>query len=181
MVLFEQEGYVEEAEEEVLFNHFVVLQALGHEIEGLSFLRWAHERLTQKGQELEGQARQNFMERLPLNRAIAAEYARRQGLEPGQCRFSLAAAPPAATGERIDVVWTVEASPADAELLARDGKVTQRRARLQRLLAEAHEQGAVPTQADLACALGVSGRTIRNDLAALRQEGQPLESRVPKS
>ncbi len=163
VALFEQVGYVEEAEEEVLFNHFWVLHALGREAEAAGYLTWAYQRMVQKSQELEGDARCHFLERLPLNRAIAAEYARRRDLSPGQCRFTLPSA--AAPGERVEVVWTVDAGEPDAALRAAEGKVALRRARLRRLLAEAQAQGAAPTQADLARALGVSRRTIRNDLA----------------
>jgi predicted DNA-binding transcriptional regulator YafY len=49
--------------------------------------------------------------------------------------------------------------------------VASRQARILRLLAEAQAQGASPTEADLACALGVSERTIKRDIAALWQEG----------
>jgi predicted DNA-binding transcriptional regulator YafY len=50
-------------------------------------------------------------------------------------------------------------------------KVTLRRLRLRRLLAEAAEQGAQPTYHHLADALGVSQRTIIQDMTALKNQG----------
>jgi DeoR/GlpR family transcriptional regulator of sugar metabolism len=52
---------------------------------------------------------------------------------------------------------------------ARD-KVARRRARLRRLLDEAARQGAFTPEAELAAVLGVSMRTIKRDMASLRQE-----------
>ena len=43
--------------------------------------------------------------------------------------------------------------------------------RLRRLLDEAARQGALAPEATLAAALGVSVRTIKRDMAALRQQG----------
>lgn len=50
-------------------------------------------------------------------------------------------------------------------------KVTPRRLRLRRLLAEAAEQGAQPAYHHLADALGVSQRTIIRDMTALKNQG----------
>jgi tetratricopeptide (TPR) repeat protein len=69
--------------------------------------------------------------------------------------------------DRIRILWTVDGGQADARLLDLEGKVALRRQRVRRLLAEATQQGADPTQEDLAKALGVSVRTIRSDLGAL--------------
>ena len=70
--------------------------------------------------------------------------------------------------EHIDVTWTV-AAPQDADV---GDKVARRRAQILRLLAEAEAQGAAPTPAHLAQALGVSRRTIQRDMAALRRQSQ---------
>ena len=99
----------------------------------------------------------------------------RQGLQPGQCRFSLSADSDS-VDKPVEVIWTLDAEEPDAALLASEGKVALRRARLRRLLEEANEQGAVPTQDDLAHALGVTQRTIRSDLVALRQQGFQVET-----
>jgi tetratricopeptide (TPR) repeat protein len=78
--------------------------------------------------------------------------------------------------EFISVLWTV-AAPDDLQI---EKKTDRRRARLLRLLAEAEAQGGVPRDQDLAAALDVSLRTIRRDIAALRDQGHPLPTRRRK-
>ena len=46
-----------------------------------------------------------------------------------------------------------------------------------RLVQEAQEQAAAPTVGHLALALGVSDRTIKRDLAALRDSGHIIATR----
>jgi hypothetical protein len=107
---------------------------------------------------------------------LEAEAAAR--LLPGQIRVRLprAEAPtgrPLRDDEWVKVTWTVTAS-GDAEIT---GKVAYRHHQLLRLLREAAEQGAAPTVPDLAAALGVSTRTIKRDLAALRAAGHSVPTR----
>ncbi|MBU1878655.1 MAG: tetratricopeptide repeat protein, partial [Chloroflexi bacterium] len=84
---------------------------------------------------------------------------------------------PLNSDELVPVAWTVDAGETDAALLAAEGKVVLRRARIRRLLTEAAAQSGVPTERDLAEALGVTTRTIRSDLAALRQTGHDVRTR----
>jgi tetratricopeptide (TPR) repeat protein len=104
----------------------------------------------------------------PEVRRIAEQRERLRRTEGRRQRVVLSGA----TGQPVPVVWLADAGQADDELLARAGKVALRRARLLRLLAEAHAQGATPTQAELARVLEVSDRTVRSDLAALRGPGR---------
>ena len=60
----------------------------------------------------------------------------------------------------------MDAGPADMVLRQSQGAIALRRSRLSRLLREAESQGASPTVAQLAEALGISPRTIQRDLAA---------------
>lgn len=83
--------------------------------------------------------------------------------------------------DRVIVTWTIDAGEADAEILCREGKVALRRHRLCRLIAQARAQGAAPTDADLAAALGVNLRTIERDVAALRAAGRPAPTRKRKA
>jgi DNA-binding SARP family transcriptional activator/tetratricopeptide (TPR) repeat protein len=73
--------------------------------------------------------------------------------------------------DQVLVGWTIDAGAADALVLQQHGKAALRRHRLRRLLDEAAAQGAAPTDADLAAALGVSRRTILRDMADLTKLG----------
>jgi len=76
-----------------------------------------------------------------------------------------------------EVMWTLEAGAEDRRVLRRHGSAALRRVRIQRLLSEAIEQGALATQEDLAQVLQVSVRTIKRDFAHLRAQGISLPSR----
>ncbi|MBM3130224.1 MAG: tetratricopeptide repeat protein [Chloroflexi bacterium] len=69
--------------------------------------------------------------------------------------------------EYIEIVWTLAATEDDAIA----DKVERRQHRLARLLAEARAQGAAPTHAQLANALGVGVRTVERDVGRMRAEG----------
>jgi tetratricopeptide (TPR) repeat protein len=83
---------------------------------------------------------------------------------------------PLRPNEFVEVIWTIES----AEYLAaraQGGKVAERHSRIRRLCAEALAQGAEPTVGDLADALGVNGRTVDRDIAALRATGELVVTR----
>ncbi len=118
---------------------------------------------------------------LPAVRALLGE-TEDAALRPGQVRRQIArlGAPtgrPLLPHERVSVVWTLDCGAGDAALLAREGKAALRRRRIVRLLGEALAQGGDPSEADLAAALGVSTRTVRSDVAALRQSGRQVRTR----
>lgn len=75
--------------------------------------------------------------------------------------------------EFITITWTLK-SPQDGDV---EGKSARRQHRLLRLMEEAKTHGAAPTVDDLASALKVSDRTIKRDLAALRNAGRDVETR----
>jgi len=75
--------------------------------------------------------------------------------------------------EWIDVTWTVN-TPEDVAI---EGKTARRQRCLLRLVGEAKTQGATPTVGNLANVLDVSDRTIKRDLAALRNAGHQIETR----
>jgi DNA-binding SARP family transcriptional activator len=122
---------------------------------------------------------QTYLNGRHVNRAIGAAAA---ALPPsGQLcvRLPRADAPAhrrLADGETTEVIWTVHAGQADMIQVRQEGKVALRRHRLLRLLDEAEAAGALPAIADLAGALDVSPRTIRSDLAALRDEGHAVHT-----
>jgi biotin operon repressor len=79
--------------------------------------------------------------------------------------------------ELIQVSWTVDAGPEDRQVGQGYGQKALRQVRIQRLLLEALEQGAVASQEDLAQALNVTVRTIKRDFAELQEQGLYLPSR----
>jgi hypothetical protein len=103
-------------------------------------------------------------------------------LKPGQLRAVLAKRS-APHGRRlretnlVEIVWTVDAGDEDLLILQQHGGASLRRNRIQRLLTEALEQGAVATQEDLARVLHTSVRTIKRDFAYLKEQGVTLPTR----
>ena len=75
------------------------------------------------------------------------------------------------------VTWTVDAGAEDRQVGQRYGQKALRQVRMQRLLLEALEQGAVASQEDVAQALQVSVRTIKRDFEELQGQGIYLPSR----
>jgi tetratricopeptide (TPR) repeat protein/biotin operon repressor len=118
-----------------------------------------------------------FLERAGPNRRLRAALA-----EHGESRSVLLARASVplgralATEDFIEVRWTVRA--ADDETVGAGGP--RRRHVLMRLLREAAEQSASPTDDDLATALGVSRRTILRDMQVLATAGEHLRSRRRK-
>ena len=105
-----------------------------------------------------------------------------QGLQAGQQRVVLVKrrerhGQPLEQSGRLLVHWTVDNGAEDQQVRAQHGSAVQRQVRIQRLLDEALEQGALATQEDLAQALQVSKRTIQRDLAALSAQGVFLATR----
>jgi hypothetical protein len=102
--------------------------------------------------------------------------------QPGQIQVVLAkrqaghGQPLRETASRL-VSWTLDAGAEDRQIYHQHGAKVLRQVRLQRLLAEALEQGAVATQEDLAQALKVSLRTIKRDFEELQAQGLYLPSR----
>jgi len=79
--------------------------------------------------------------------------------------------------KQAEVIWTVDAGAEDYQVYKEYGVVAMRRQRIQRLLSEAVEQGAVASQEDLARVLQVTVRTIKRDCAALTKAGIYLPTR----
>lgn len=115
--------------------------------------------------------RRSFFENVPVNRELAAAYARQSGAAGiVTVRLAHRAAPlgrALAPAEWVDVRWTRHAPEDDAVT----DPAARRQFVLRRLLAEAEAQAAAPTDDDLARALGVSRRTILRDMRVLEQAG----------
>lgn len=177
------EGGLEGVEQpqQVYYNHFLVAHATRHWASARAALERAAEIVAERAGRIgDSILCDTYCTRHPLNRAIASVLALQP--PPGRLRVHLARADvpaqrrPGPT-EGIAVVWTVDAGPADAALGRRESKVSLRRKRILRLLAEAEAAGARAAIPDLAGALDVSARTIRADLAALRKEGHAIRTR----
>ncbi len=155
-----------------LWTLYRVLAGLGRGDEARAVLIAADAELDRQAAAItDPERRRQFLERVPLNRAIVAEVATTEGRHtsgPTIVTVELARrdAPLGRTlrpDDRLVVDWTASA-PEDATIA--DGQ-RRRQHRLARLLAEAAEAGAAPTDDDLARVLGVSRRTILRDMAAM--------------
>lgn len=164
-----------------LWNLFRLLSELGDKESAEAVIRAAYAELQRQAQAIQtSESRQRFFTRVPTNRAIVAAYDRVTHTQRKQT-VSLArqTAPLGRVlrpDEYIAVEWTVNA-PEDE---AYPDKTSQRHYRLKRLLHEAADRGAAPTDDDLADALGVSRRTILRDMQTLSVELPDLPTRKRK-
>ncbi len=165
----------------IYYNHYRVAEAVSHWAAARAALEKAASIMEEGAAKITAPALQEtYRTGTRINRAIASALA--QLPPPGRLRVRLARADIPAhrrpdVTELVSLVWTVDAGERDAAIAEREGKVALRRRRILRLLDEAKAVGAMPTVADLAGALGVSSRTVRADLTALRQQGHAVRTR----
>lgn len=111
-----------------------------------------------------------------VSEAEACLVERHEQLVSGQ-RWVLLASREAGHGKPLQetalkrVCWTIDNGAEDAASYASSGTIGVRRVRIQRLLDEAVEQGALATQEDLAQALEVDVRTIKRDCREMSASG----------
>lgn len=130
---------------------------------------------------------QEFRYAPKISEAILAEAQSCLQGKPGNIKIGqmrvLLARQKAASGQALseisqaEVTWTIDAGAEDVTVLRKYGLTGLRQVRIQRLLDEAMEQGALATQEDLARALQTSLRTIKRDFAELHKKGLYLSSR----
>jgi len=163
---------------EVYFAHAKALDAAGRADGARAYLQRAYENLLKHAEQLEDEdARRAFFSRDPMVRWLMEEV-RDRGMAPEpEGGVVTRLLPYGGEGRRVGtkqpqvpVTWTVDAGPPDAALKRSKGAIALRRSRLVRMLREAKMQGARPTVDHLADALGVSPRTIKRDLTALREQ-----------
>ncbi len=172
---------------EIHYNHYCVAQATRHWAAARDALEAAADVLNERsGLISDHDWRESYRTGLRVNRAITEAIDGQP--PPGRLRVRLARADVPAhrrpePGEMVTVIWTVDAGAQDAALAEGEGgdkrhpKIALRRHRILRLLDEAEAANASPTVADLAGALDFSSRTIRSDLAALRDQGHAVHTR----
>jgi hypothetical protein len=79
--------------------------------------------------------------------------------------------------EKVRVVLTHLNREEDLEVLKEHGTAAKRRQQIQRMCAEAQEQGALLTQEDLGILLDCDERTVRRDIKELEQKGVIVPTR----
>ena len=150
------------------WQHSQVAAAAGDRNGARQALQKAYDILVSQAQTLpDAEQRASFLDRPAANRQI------RQAWEAGKPEVVSVRLPPlnAPAGRALDeqelvvVCWTLETAE-DNEI---QDPAERRRVRLLRILAEAQAQGAAPTCANLAQALGSGQRTIERDLALIRK------------
>jgi hypothetical protein len=173
-----------ERPQRVYYNHYLVANATHRWAAARSALEEAGRILDESAQRIDDPAlREQFRTGQRVRRDIITALAAQppQGhLAVGLARADVPSQRPPTPKEIVSLIWTVDAGDADVAIAKNEGKVALRRHRLLRLLSEAQTAGALATFADLAGALDVSDRTIRNDLAALRRQGHTVRTRGRK-
>jgi DNA-binding SARP family transcriptional activator/AraC-like DNA-binding protein len=157
---------------ETYYAHAMVLAADGREEQACDYFTRAYHNLLDYAAQFEDEsARQAFFRRDPTVRRLMEEVYTRGIAPPPDSGIVTRWFPPhAGSGQRpLPVKLTLDAGPSDASLKRSRGAITLRRERLARILRESRAQGVRPTIRQLAADLGVSPRTIKRDLAALRQ------------
>jgi len=143
----------------VAYRSFQALAAGGRMEEALHSLARAVKMLNGVLESLSPTQQKVSRARAPWQAEILAAW------EAWQGRRVDVALPRSGRGLAVEVSWTTWL-PADAAI---PDKVERRRRQITRLVAEAGQAGAEPTQRHLAQALGVSERTLAQDLAVLKR------------
>lgn len=117
-----------------------------------------------------------------LDVATAVLVPNASGLRPGQIQLVGTAAAarhgrPIADLDKCSIIVTLDAGSEDVAVLREHGAAALRRVRILRLTDEAFEQNCLLTEEDLGRTLQVAARTIRRDIAALRQTGYLVRTR----
>ncbi len=150
--------------------HAQALNAAGRSAEACAAITQSYEMLQKSLSGLSPEQQRLSLENVQEHREIMAAW-QAGGPRRVAVRLPRVAAPPRGPimdDDYVIVSWTIE-TPEDETI---PGKVARRRHRLIRLLREAAQQGGVPTQQDLADALGVGLRTVERDMAEMKKGGR---------
>ncbi|MFZ5910019.1 MAG: ATP-binding protein [Chloroflexota bacterium] len=147
-----EQGYL------IPYWHAQALNAVGRSAEACAAITQSYEMLQKMLSGLSPEQQRLSLENVQEHREIMTAW------QAGGPRRVIVRLPRASQADDwVEVTWTLEA-PEDKTI---PGKVARRRHRLRRLLEEARQQGAIPTNQRLADALGVSLRTVERDMAGL--------------
>ena len=148
---------------EIYYARAMVFKSKKDEASAWEYLERAYHNLLKIAEEIDDEAaRKAFFERDPTVRRLMKEViALGLAKQPGAGVVSRHL--PGLHGDQVYVKWTVDTGSADAALKNAKGSITLRRTRLARLLKESQEQGAAPSNQELADALGISTRTVQRD------------------
>jgi tetratricopeptide (TPR) repeat protein len=155
-----------------------LLARLGRAAEAGQLLEAAYAELQAQAQAIkDDEMRRRFFAQVPDNRTIVAAYDQHKNIERtitvSLVHEDVPLGRPLQPEDKITIQWTINA-PEDEAI---SGKTGLRQHQLCRLLREAEEQHAAPTDDDLAQALGVSRRTILRDMESLKAAGITLPTR----
>lgn len=79
--------------------------------------------------------------------------------------------------EKLEVELTLDGGIEDLDVLRRQGSKALRQLKLLRITEEAYWQGGLLTQEDIGRLLGISSRTIREDIRELQKDGNLVRTR----
>jgi DNA-binding SARP family transcriptional activator len=136
--------------------------------QAIAHLQQAHQAMQHSAAVLPPPEQAAFLSRVPLNRDVQAALdamATTAGVRLVRAGTPLGRS--LTPDDYVTITWTI-ATPADDLITPAEAR---RRAVIARLIAEAQAQGGIPTDDDLAAALGVSRRTILRDMATLQAQG----------
>jgi DNA-binding SARP family transcriptional activator/DNA-binding transcriptional regulator YhcF (GntR family) len=159
----------------VHYRHAQVAETAGHQTVADAEVMEAHRLLEATLDGLLPVDRERALKRVPVHREIVSARNRRspQTIQVLLPEVGAPSGRPLGDDELRPVTWTLS-HPEDDRI---DHPMERRRRRLLRLLTEADNAGTVPSIDILADALEVSPATVRRDLTALRQQGQPFSTR----
>jgi hypothetical protein len=153
---------------ELYYARGVVLEALGEKTQAVKHFRMAFENLMRVAEIIEEDlARKAFFERDPTIRRLMDKvyhYGIYEEPADGVVKRHVSGI----FQQDVEVTWTVNTGASDAALKNAKGAIWLRRERLKRLLRESREQGAAPTNKELAEELGVSVRTVIRDMKEIQ-------------
>jgi DNA-binding SARP family transcriptional activator len=153
---------------ELYYARGVVLEALGEKTQAVKHFRMAFENLMRVAEIIEEDlARKAFFERDPTIRRLMDKvyhYGIYEEPADGVVKRHVSGI----FQQDVEVTWTVNTGAPDAALKNAKGAIWLRRERLKRLLRESREQGAAPTNKELAEELGVSVRTVIRDMKEIQ-------------